>query len=107
MTPARLYERLVKGDCIALNSINRGNKPLQRGADKAAAQRHKRTCAPPPNTHPHSHALQELIFTGRRVGADEAAALRLVDHAVDEGRAMERALEIAADIAQVIGVLEY
>ena len=46
-------------------------------------------------------AAKELIFTGRRVGADEAAALRLVEHAVDEGRAMARALEIAADIAQV------
>lgn len=46
-------------------------------------------------------AAKELVFSGRKVGADEAAAMGLADHAVDEGRAMERALEIAAEVAQV------
>jgi methylglutaconyl-CoA hydratase len=48
-------------------------------------------------------AAKELVFTARRVGGAEAAAMRLVDHCVEDGRAMERALEIAADIAQVGG----
>lgn len=48
-------------------------------------------------------AAKELVFTGRRVGGAEAAGMGLVDHCVEEGRAMERALEIAADIAQVGG----
>lgn len=45
--------------------------------------------------------LQELIFTARRVGGDEAQKLGLVDHCVDTGRAMDRALELARDISQV------
>lgn len=45
--------------------------------------------------------LQELVFTTRRVGANEALSLRLVNHCVEEGKAMGRALELARDIAQV------
>lgn len=45
--------------------------------------------------------LQELIFTARRVGGGEAQKLGLVDHCVDAGRAMDRALELARDISQV------
>ncbi|KAI8477088.1 MAG: ClpP/crotonase-like domain-containing protein [Monoraphidium minutum] len=45
-------------------------------------------------------AAKELVFTARRVGGAEAAAMGLVDHCVEEGRAMERALEIASEIAQ-------
>jgi methylglutaconyl-CoA hydratase len=46
-------------------------------------------------------AAKELVFTARRVGGEEAVALRLVDHCVEEGGALDRALEIATDIAQV------
>lgn len=49
-------------------------------------------------------AAKELVFTGRRVGGEEAAGLRLVDHCVADGKAMERALEISKDIAQVGGL---
>jgi enoyl-CoA hydratase/carnithine racemase len=45
--------------------------------------------------------MQELIFTARRVGGGEAHKLGLVDHCVDAGRAMDRALELARDISQV------
>lgn len=45
--------------------------------------------------------LQELIFTARRVEGQEAARLGLVDHCVDAGKAMDRALELARDISQV------
>jgi len=48
-------------------------------------------------------AAKELVFTARRVAAEEAAGMGLVDHCVEEGRAMERALGLAADIAQVRG----
>lgn len=51
---------------------------------------------------PSAPALsQELIFTARRVGGSEAHKLGLVDHCVDEGKAMDRALELARDISQV------
>jgi enoyl-CoA hydratase/carnithine racemase len=45
--------------------------------------------------------LQELIFTARRVEGQEACRLGLVDHCVDAGKAMDRALELARDISQV------
>ena len=41
---------------------------------------------------------KELIFTGRRIGAQDAAALGLVDHAMPAGQAVEKALEIAREI---------
>ncbi|GBF92605.1 hypothetical protein Rsub_05219 [Raphidocelis subcapitata] len=43
---------------------------------------------------------KELVFTGRRVAGEQALELGLVDHVTDEGGAMARALEVAADIAQ-------
>lgn len=46
-------------------------------------------------------AAQELIFTTRLVSATEALSMRLVNHCVEEGKAMGRALELARDIAQV------
>jgi enoyl-CoA hydratase/carnithine racemase len=49
---------------------------------------------------------QELIFTARRVGGGEAQKLGLVDHCVDAGRAMDRALELARDISQVCAGLQ-
>ncbi|MFF2374187.1 enoyl-CoA hydratase/isomerase family protein [Streptomyces xiamenensis] len=41
----------------------------------------------------------ELIFTGRRVAADEALALGLIDVAAERGEDRTRALELAAGIA--------
>ena len=43
---------------------------------------------------------RELIFTGRRMKADEARAAGLVNHLVPAGQAMARALEIAQTIAR-------
>jgi enoyl-CoA hydratase/carnithine racemase len=42
---------------------------------------------------------KELIFTGRRMRAEEARAAGLVNHLVPKGQARGRALEIAATIA--------
>jgi len=43
---------------------------------------------------------KEIVFTGRRVGAEEAKAIGLVNHVVPKGQARTRALEIAATIAE-------
>lgn len=43
---------------------------------------------------------KELIWTGRRIAADEAKALRLVNHVVEAGEALGKAREIAAAIAK-------
>jgi enoyl-CoA hydratase/carnithine racemase len=45
-------------------------------------------------------AAKEMIFTGRRVPAQEAKALGLVNHLVPRGQARTKALEIAATIAE-------
>ncbi len=42
---------------------------------------------------------KELIFTGRRMRAEEAKAAGLINHLVGQGQARGRALEIAATIA--------
>ena len=42
---------------------------------------------------------KELIFTGRRMKADEAKAAGLINHLVPKGQARARALEIATTIA--------
>jgi enoyl-CoA hydratase len=42
---------------------------------------------------------KELIFTGRRMKAEEAKAAGLINHLVPKGQARARALEIAASIA--------
>lgn len=43
---------------------------------------------------------KELCFTGRIVGADEALALGLVNHVVDDAAVLEKASEIAREIAR-------
>lgn len=43
---------------------------------------------------------KELIWTGRRISASEALSLRLVNHVVDAGTALERARDIARAIAR-------
>jgi enoyl-CoA hydratase len=43
---------------------------------------------------------KELIFTGRRMKADEAKAAGLINHLVPAGQARTRAVEIAASIAR-------
>jgi enoyl-CoA hydratase len=42
---------------------------------------------------------KELIFTGRRIGAEEAREIGLVNRVVPEGEALNAAKEIAAEIA--------
>ena len=44
-------------------------------------------------------AASELALTGRRLGADEARLLRLVDHVVDTGDAARAAQQVAETIA--------
>ena len=41
---------------------------------------------------------KELIFTARRIGAEEAGRLGLVDHVVPAGRALDAALALAREI---------
>ncbi len=43
----------------------------------------------------------DLILTGREVGAEEAAAMGLVNRVVDDGTALDAAVELAAGIAAV------
>ena len=42
---------------------------------------------------------RELAFTGRRIGADEALALGLLNHVTPSGCAVSKAVEIAGEIA--------
>lgn len=46
-----------------------------------------------------AHILQQLIYTGRTVSADEAAAMGIVDEAVDEDALLERAMAHASQLA--------
>jgi enoyl-CoA hydratase len=43
----------------------------------------------------------DLILTGREVGAEEAAAMGLLNRVVDDGTALDAAVELAASIAAV------
>mmetsp|Transcript_28803 Transcript_28803/g.68751 ORF Transcript_28803/g.68751 Transcript_28803/m.68751 type:complete len:308 (+) Transcript_28803:148-1071(+) len=46
-----------------------------------------------------SSQAKELIFSGRRISAEEALKRGLVDYAVDENQAVAKALELAQEIA--------
>jgi enoyl-CoA hydratase/carnithine racemase len=41
----------------------------------------------------------ELLFTGRIITGEQAAAIGLVNYAVDEGAVLDKALELAREIA--------
>jgi len=43
---------------------------------------------------------KELIFTGRRVNAEDAAGYGIVSHCVPAGTALEKSMEIAREIAR-------
>ena len=43
---------------------------------------------------------RELIYTGRIVGADEALAIGLVNHVVEDAQVLERALQLAHEIGK-------
>lgn len=67
-----------------------------------AGKQHTMWCASTYPSKPGCYVyLQELIFTARRVAGKEAHELGLVDHCVEAGQAMARALELARDISQV------
>jgi enoyl-CoA hydratase/carnithine racemase len=42
---------------------------------------------------------RELAYTGRRIGADEAKEIGILNHVVPAGQAVDKAVEIAAEIA--------
>jgi enoyl-CoA hydratase/carnithine racemase len=42
----------------------------------------------------------ELLFSGRIITGDQAAAIRLVNYAVDEGEVLKKALELSTEIAE-------
>lgn len=48
---------------------------------------------------PYAIAI-EMLVTGKRITAEEAAALGMINHVVDDGKALDKALEIAARIAK-------
>ena len=43
---------------------------------------------------------KEMIWTGRRLGADEAKELRIVNHVVPPGQALKKAKEIVSEMAK-------
>lgn len=51
-----------------------------------------------PRQIPYCHAM-DLLLTGRPVSAAEALSMGLVNRVVPDGRALEAALELAADVA--------
>jgi enoyl-CoA hydratase len=43
---------------------------------------------------------RELVYTGRAIDAEEALRIGLVNHVVDDAKVLDRALELAAEIAK-------
>lgn len=43
---------------------------------------------------------RELVYTGRRIGAEEALAIGILNHVTAEGQAVAKAIEIAQEIAE-------
>lgn len=47
---------------------------------------------------------KELIFTAKRIDAEEAQNIGLVNYAVEKGKSYEKALEIAQQIAKNVKI---
>lgn len=77
----------AQGAVFGLSEVKRGLVPLGGATARLAKQ------------IPYSIAL-EMLITGRTMDAAEAASWGLVGHVVEDGRALEKALEIADIIAE-------
>ncbi|QKV91360.1 crotonase/enoyl-CoA hydratase family protein [Streptomyces sp. NA02950] len=71
-----------RGATFGLYEVRRGLFPIGGSTVRLARQ------------VPHTHAL-EMLLTGRPYAAEEAARIGLIGHVVEDGAALDRALEIA------------
>ncbi|WP_431774399.1 crotonase/enoyl-CoA hydratase family protein [Streptomyces cucumeris] len=72
-----------RGATFGLYEVRRGLFPIGGSTVRLARQ------------VPHTHAL-EMLLTGRPYPAEEAARIGLIGHVVEDGTALDKALEIAA-----------
>ncbi|MEU8828372.1 crotonase/enoyl-CoA hydratase family protein [Streptomyces sp. NPDC048636] len=71
-----------RGATFGLYEVRRGLFPIGGSTVRLARQ------------VPHTHAL-EMLLTGRPYAAEEAARIGLIGHVVEDGTALDKALEIA------------
>lgn len=76
-----------KSAMFGLSEVKLGLVPLGGGTARLVKQ------------IPYSIAI-EMLISGRRMTAEEAASWGLIGHVVDDGQALEKALEIAETIAE-------